>query len=68
MKIKIITFVIELGIKSIVAPCDEVDVSVSSKPDPPLPGDPRGFAHSSCLWGRVFAPLSFRVGGGGGGA
>ena len=22
------------------------------------PGDPRGFAHSSCLWGRVFAPLS----------
>ena len=22
------------------------------------PGDPRGFAHSSCPWGRVFAPLS----------
>ena len=21
------------------------------------PGDPRGFAHSSCPWGRVFAPL-----------
>ena len=24
----------------------------------PPPGDPRGFAHSSCPWGRVFAPLS----------
>ena len=24
----------------------------------PLPGDPWGFAHSSCPWGRVFAPLS----------
>ena len=23
-----------------------------------LPGDPQGFAHSSCPWGRVFAPLS----------
>ena len=22
------------------------------------PGDPRGFAHSSCLWGRIFAHLS----------
>ena len=22
------------------------------------PGDPRGFAHSSCPWSRVFAPLS----------
>ena len=22
------------------------------------PGDPPGFAHSSCPWGRVFAPLS----------
>ena len=34
-------------------------VSVNSKPDhPPPPGDPRGFAYSSCPWGRVFAPLS----------
>ena len=24
----------------------------------PLPGDPRGFAHSSCPWGRVIGPLS----------
>ena len=33
--------------------------SVNSKPDhPPPPGDPRGFAHSNCPWGRVFAPLS----------
>ena len=30
------------------------DVSVNSKPDHPPPG----FAHSSCPWGRVFAPLS----------
>ena len=28
-----------------------VYVSVNSKPDHP-PGDPRGFAHSSCPWGR----------------
>ena len=33
------------------------NVSVNSKPDHP-PSDPRGFAHSSCPWGRVFAPLS----------
>ena len=32
-------------------------VSVNSMPDHP-PGDPRGFAHSSCPWGRIFAPLS----------
>ena len=32
-------------------------VSVNAKPDHP-PGDRRGFAHSSCPWGRVFAPLS----------
>ena len=32
-------------------------VSVNSKPDHP-PGRPRGFALSSCPWGRVFAPLS----------
>ena len=33
------------------------------------PGDPQGFAHSSCPWGRVFAPLSCpgSAGGGGGG-
>ena len=36
------------------------NLSVNSKPDhPPRPlGDPRGFAHSSCPWGRIFAPLS----------
>ena len=34
-----------------------VNVSVNSKPDHP-PGYPREFAHSSCPWGRVFAPLS----------
>ena len=28
-------------------------VSVNSKPDHPPPGDPRGFAHSSCPKGRV---------------
>ena len=33
------------------------NVSVNSKHDHP-PGHPRGFAHSSCPWGRVFAPLS----------
>ena len=32
-------------------------VSVNSKPDHP-PGRPPGFAHSSCPWGRVFAPVS----------
>ena len=32
------------------------DVSVNSKPDHPSPLP--GFAHSSCPWGRVFAPLS----------
>ena len=31
-------------------------VSVNSKPDHPPPGDPRGFAHSSCPRGQVFAP------------
>ena len=54
--------------------CQEIaypttNVSVNSKPDyppPPHPGDPRGFAHSSCPWGRVFAPLSCPAGGGGG--
>ena len=30
------------------------NASVISKPDHP----PWGFAHSSCPWGRVFAPLS----------
>ena len=34
-------------------------LSVNSKLDHP-PGRPRGFAHSSCPWGRVFAPLSCR--------
>ena len=34
------------------------NVSVNSKPDHSPPGDPQGFAHSSCLRGRVFAPLS----------
>ena len=34
------------------------NVSVNSKPDHSPPGDPRGFAHSGCPWGRVFAPLS----------
>ena len=29
-----------------------VNVSVNPKPDHP-PGDPRGFAHSSCPWGRL---------------
>ena len=33
-------------------------VSANSKPDHP-PGDPRGFAHSSCPRGRAFAPLSW---------
>ena len=32
-------------------------VSVNSKPNHP-PGDPQGFAKSSCPRGRVFAPLS----------
>ena len=32
--------------------------SVNSKPDHPQ-DDPLRFAHSSCPWGRVFAPLSF---------
>ena len=32
-----------------------INVSVNSKPDH---CDTRGFAHSSCPWGRVFAPLS----------
>ena len=30
-----------------------INVSVNSKPDHPPPGDPQGFAHSSCPWGRV---------------
>ena len=30
------------------------------------PGDPRGLAHSSCPWGRVFAPLSCPGSAGGG--
>ena len=33
------------------------NVSVNSKSDHPR-GGPRGFAHSRCPWGRVFAPLS----------
>ena len=35
-----------------------VNVSVNCKPDHP-PGHPRGFAHSSCPWGRVLSPLSW---------
>ena len=31
--------------------------SIPSLTIPPR-GDPRGFAHSSCPWSRVFAPLS----------
>ena len=27
-----------------------------------LPSDPQGFAHSSCPWGRVFAPPLSRLG------
>ena len=48
--------------------CFEDFVSVKSKPDHPQ-GDPRGFAHSSYSWVRVFAPLSCPgvfLGGGGG--
>ena len=37
----------------------EINVSVNFKPNhPPPPGNCRGFAHSSCPWDRVFAPLS----------
>ena len=32
--------------------------SIPSLTIPPPQGDPRGFAHSSCPWGRVFTPLS----------
>ena len=32
--------------------------SLTIPPPPPPQGDPRGFANSSCPWGRVFALLS----------
>ena len=35
----------------------EQTLSVNSKPEHP-PGDPRGFAHSHCPGGQVFAKLS----------
>ena len=36
------------------------DIMYQSVPNLTIPlGDPRGFAHSSCPWGRVFAPSSF---------
>ena len=41
----------------------EINVSVNFKPNHPPPGNCRGFAHSSCPWGRVFAPLSCPGGG-----
>ena len=39
-------------------PSRDSNASVNSKPDHPPTGDPRGFAHPSCPWGRIFAPLS----------
>ena len=62
MKIKIITFVIELGIKSIVAPCDEGGVSISSKPDPPSRATP-GDSHILAAPGVRFSLLCLAGGG-----
>ena len=50
--------------------CQEIaypktNVSVNSKPDHSPRETPRGFANSSCPWGRVFAPLPCPAGGGG---
>ena len=42
--------------KGQTAGCHLTHQSVPSLTIPP--GDPREFAHSSCPWGRVFAPLS----------
>ena len=56
-------YLLHLQIRSVI--CRSTRVMYQSIPSLTIPpGDPRGFAHSGCPWGRVFAPLSCPGGGG----